>query len=170
MSALAHRRSSLPRERRYVLGIEPEEAIRRIAGAAFDTHSFERLRGFRFVLNAEPAADKTGASVVGTVVSTSAGCELHVRPHWRPTPTQLRLKLLVLAGVFGLVGLMAALTSHFSWSALTGGLTGMALGGWTWGRDGRRLQRLTLLQLVERAVDDARIRPDLGPFRPLPGR
>lgn len=170
MGALAHRRSALPRERRYALDIEPEEALRRIAGAAFDAHSFERLGGRRFVLNAEPAADKTGASVVGKVVSTPDGCELRVRPHWRPTPTQLRLKVVVLAGVFGLVGVMAALTSHFSWPALLGGLTGMAVGGWTWGRDGRHLQRLTLLQLVERAVDDARIRPDLGPFRPLPGR
>lgn len=146
--------------------------MRRIASAAFDLHSFERLggRGQRFVLNAEPVADKAGASVVGTLVPTARGCELRVRSHWRPTPSQVRLKLVVLAGVFGLVGVMAALTSHFSWPALLGGLSGMAIGGWTWGRHGRRLQRLMLLQLVERAVADARLRPDLGPFRPLPGR
>lgn len=168
MSALV-RRTRIPRELSYSLNIEPEEVLRRIAGKAFDRHSFERLDDGGFVINAEPVADKAGASVVGTVVATRDGSTLRVRPHWRPTPSQIRLKLLVLIGVLGMVGMMAVLTSHFSWPALTGGLAGMAVGGFSWGRHGRHLQRMMLLQLVEHAVRDALIQSDLGPFRGLPG-
>lgn len=166
MSPLAHR-VTLPRELSYELRTDVEDVLRRIGGAAFDRHSFERLGANAFVLNAEPDADKTGASLVGRVHSRPDGVSLSVRRTWRPTPTQVRVKLLVFAGMLSMVGTTALLTSHFSWPAFAGGMTGMLFAGWTWSRSLRHLQRMQLLQLVEHAIEDVRVRPDLGPFRGL---